>query len=124
MKLTGFNPMIITKDPKSAISVFEALGFKRTHTKKEIGENKTTDYRMKDENGFHVDIVPGEGDWSVIRINVDNYDEAIEFLTEHGFRKPRHEMASKKVDTGSSTFTMMVAPSGFLVIVSQHIKDE
>jgi hypothetical protein len=71
-----------------------------------------------------VDIVPGEGDWSVIRINVDNYDEAIEFLTEHGFRKPRHEMASKKVDTGSSTFTMMVAPSGFLVIVSQHIKDE
>jgi hypothetical protein len=32
------------------------------------------------------------------------------------------ETASKTVDTGSSRFTMLVAPSGYIVAVSQHIK--
>ncbi len=123
MKITTFNPLIITKDPESAIKVFEELGFKRHHTKKDIGDTQTTDVRMKDENGFYVDVAAGEGEWTMIRINVDNFDEAIEFLTAHGFRKPRHERASQTVDTGSSRFTMMVSPSGFIVAVSQHIKN-
>ena len=123
MKITTFNPLIITKDPESAIQVFEDLGFKRHHTKKDIGDNQTTDVRMKHENGFYVDVAAGDGEWTMIRINVDNFDEAIEFLTAHGFRKPRHERASQTVDTGSSRFTMMVSPSGFIVAVSQHIKN-
>lgn len=59
----------------------------------------------------------------MIRINVDDFDEAIEFLLAHGFRKPRHETASKTIDTGSSKFTVMVGPTGYLLEVSQHIKD-
>ena len=122
MKITTFNPLIITKDPEAAIQVFEELGFERHHTKVGIGENQTTDVRMKDANGFYVDVAQGEGEWTMIRMNVDNFDEAIEFLTAHGFRKPRHETASKTVDTGSSRFTLLVAPSGFILAVSQHIK--
>ena len=56
MKITTFNPLIITKDPEYAIKVFEALGFKRHHTKEGIGINNVTDVRMKDANGFHLDI--------------------------------------------------------------------
>lgn len=115
--------MIITKDPESAIQLFKELGFEMRHTKEGIGENKTTDFRMKDANGFRVDIAKGDGEWTMMRMNVDNFDEAIEFLTAHGFREPRHEQAKKTVDTGSSRFTMMVAPSGFIVTISQHIKD-
>ena len=77
---------------------------------------------MKDANGFYVDVAKGDGEWTIIRINVDNFDEAIEFLTAHGFRKPRHESASKTVDTGSSKYTIMVAPSGFIVSISEHFK--
>ena len=78
---------------------------------------------MKDANGFYVDIAEGDGEWTMIRMNVDNIDEAIELLTKHGFRKPRRESVSKKVDTGSSKFMMMVSPSGYIVTVSEHTKD-
>ena len=123
MKITSFNPLIITRDPESAIKVFEELGFERHHTKREIGDNKITDVRMEDANGFNVDVAEGDGEWTAIRINVDDFDEAIAFFMDHGFRKPRHEQASKTTDTGSSKFTMLVAPSGFLVTISKHIKN-
>ena len=36
MKITGFCPMIVTKDPESVMKVFEDLGFERRHTKTDI----------------------------------------------------------------------------------------
>ena len=103
--------------------MFEALGFERRHTKEGIGINNTTDVRMKDSNGFHVDISEGEGEWTMIRMNVDNLEEAIAFLEARGFHKARHEAVHETVDTGSSRFNIMVSPSGFIFAVSQHIKD-
>ena len=123
MKITTFNPLIVTKDPESAISLFEALGFEKRHTKEGIGIDNVTDIRMKDANGFHVDISQGDGEWTMIRMNVDNLEEAIAFLEEKGFHKARHEAAHETVDTGSSRFNIMVSPSGFIFAVSQHIKD-
>ena len=123
MKITTFNPLIITRDPDAAIELFEKLGFKQHHVKQNISEIKTTDVRMKDENGFYVDIAQGDGEYTMIRVNVDDFDEAIEFFMSHGFRKPHHERAHKTVDTGSSRYTMVVSPSGYILAVSQHIKD-
>ncbi len=48
MKITTFNPQIITKDAKSAVALFEALGFERRHTKQDIGELDVIGIRMKD----------------------------------------------------------------------------
>ena len=31
MKITSFNPLIVTKDAEAAIALFEALGFERPH---------------------------------------------------------------------------------------------
>ena len=56
MKITTFNPLIITRDPDAAIELFEKLGFKQHHVKQNISEIRTTDVRMKDENGYYVDI--------------------------------------------------------------------
>ena len=78
---------------------------------------------MKDANGFHVDITEGQGEWTMIRMNVDNLEEAIEFLEGRGFHQARHAAANKTVDTGSSKFNIMVSPSGFIFAVSQHIKN-
>ena len=77
---------------------------------------------MKDENGFYVDIAMGDGEYTMIRVNVDDFDEAIEFFMSHGFRKPNHERAAKTVDTRSSRYTMVVSPSGYILAVSQHKK--
>ena len=123
MKITSFNPLIVTKDSESAIALFEALGFERRHTKGGIGEDNATDVRMKDANGFHVDVTQGTGEWTMIRMNVDDLEEAVAFLEARGFHKARHATANKTIDTGSSKINIMVSPSGFIFSVSQHIKD-
>ena len=123
MKITSFNPLIVTKDSESAIALFEELGFVRRHTKEGIGEDNVTDVRMKDANGFHVDVSQGTGEWTMIRMNVDNLDEAVAFLEARGFHKARHAVANKTIDTGSSRINIMVSPTGFIFSVSQHIKD-
>ena len=123
MKITSFNPLIVTKDSEAAIALFEALGFERRHIKEGISINNVTDVRMKDANGFHLDVSQGTGEWTMIRMNVDNLEEAIAFLEARGFHKARHEAANKTVDTGSSKFNIMVSPSGYILAVSQHIED-
>ena len=123
MKITSFNPLIVTKDAESAIALFEELGFERRHTKEGISENNVTDVRMKDKGGFHVDVSQGTCEWTMIRMNVDNLDEAVTFLEARGFHKARHEAANKTIDTGSSRFNIMVSPSGFILAVSEHTKD-
>ena len=80
MTITSFNPLIVTQDAESAVKLFEELGFERRHTKQGIGEDNATDIRMKDANGFHVDVSQGTGEWTMIRMNVDNLEEAIAFL--------------------------------------------
>ena len=123
MKITTFNPLIVTKDAASAIALFEELGFEKKHAKEGISINNVTDVRMKDANGFHVDITQGDNEWTMIRMNVDNLEEATELLKGRGFRMARHEAAKETVDTGSSKFNIMVSPSGFIFAVSQHMKD-
>ena len=107
----------------SAGALFEALGFEKRHIKEGISENNATDIRMKNADGFHVDVSQGTGEWTMIRINVDDLEEAIAFLEARGFHKARHEAANKTIDTGSSRINIMVSPSGTIFAVSQHIKD-
>ena len=123
MKITTFNPLIVTKDAEPVIALFEALGFEKRHVKEGISINNVTDVRMKDANGFHVDVTQGNGEWTMIRMNVDNLDEAVAFLESRGFHKARHEAANETVDTGSSRFNIMVSPTGTIFSVSQHIKE-
>ena len=94
MKITTFNPLIVTKDPESAIALFEALGFEKKHAKEGISVNNRTNVRMKDANGFHVDVTEGENEWTMIRMNVDNLEEAVEFFESRGFHKARHAARS------------------------------
>ena len=57
MKITSFNPLIVTKDAEAAIALFEALGFERRHRKASLHGENITDVRLKDANGFHVDVM-------------------------------------------------------------------
>ena len=77
---------------------------------------------MKDANGFHLDIAKVEmmpQDMTVIRMMVDDFDEAYQFLTARGFKNAQGE---KVTDTGSSRATLMLAPSGYAISLAQHIK--
>lgn len=125
MKITAFNPFISTTDSDEVVSLFGELGYERRHTKKgiEIADRDDTVIRMKDENGFYVDILKPEteqtGDMVGIRMNVDDFDEAYKMLGERGFE---NLYGDETVNTGSSKAAMMVSPSGFTICIIQHLK--
>ena len=122
MKITGFRPLIVTKDPESVIATFEALGFEKRHTKTDIEGGANVGTAMKDENGNRVVVASSDNmpqDLTGIAINVDNFQEAVDFFIGKGFTDPR---GGKVTDTSSSKATMLFAPSGFAVSISEHIK--
>ncbi len=124
MKITSFNPLIVTKDAEPVIRLFEEMGFEVRHTKEGISQDNAVNVRMKDANGHHVDVTQGTGEWTMIRMNVDDLEEAVAFLEARGFHKARHDVASKTIDTESSKINIMVSPTGTIFSVSQHLKDE
>ena len=122
MKITTFNPSIITKDAGPDMKVFEALGFQETHNKAENMDVEFSAHRMKDENGFHVDVVEVPvipQTYPAIRINVDDYDEAYEFFMSKGFREAKGFAPGT---TASSKYAYLVSPTGFIIGLCQHIK--
>ena len=124
MKITTFNPQIITNDTEKLVKLFEELGFEKRHQKEDIGENNVVGIRMKDANGFCLDIsdpkIDLPQDIASIRMNVDNFDEACEILKKHGFK---NFYGDKTVDTPSSRSAVMIAPTGYTINLVEHIKD-
>jgi len=124
MKITAFNPMIITAKADDLISLFEELGFERRHERTGIDELTDSSVRMKDANGYHIDIAQVDvipQDLTAIRINVRDFDEAYELLTAHGFTIVQ---GGKITETESSKSVMMTAPSGFAVDLTYHYRKE
>ena len=126
MKITTFNPMILTSHSEEIISLFEALGFEKRHAPDVTGAsgNEYTDFRMKDANGFYVDVVSNNSatvpqDFTSIRMNVDDFDAAYQLLADHGFKN-----ASRKpvTESDSAKGCLMVSPSGFGINLVKHIK--
>ena len=124
MKITSFNPQILTKDMESLAKLFEELGFEKKHNPTGIGEYDVSAIRMADASGFHVDLSEGKDtpiphDMIVIRMNVDSFDEAYELLSSHGFK---NFYGDKIVETRSFKSAIMIAPSGFAINLIEHIK--
>ncbi|MBR6045431.1 MAG: hypothetical protein IKP47_07345 [Ruminococcus sp.] len=124
MKITSFNPLVLSNNADAAIKVFEDLGFVKRHsiTINENGKDITT-VRMKNEGGFYVDVSQVDGlprDMTLIRMNVDNFDEAYKFLLSKGFTNPKGDHT---VDTRTNKSCMMKSPTGFAFDLCQHIKE-
>ena len=123
MKITTFNPQIITKDAEPIVALFETLGFEKRHNPEGIGELNVEGIRMKDANGFYLDISTPDiqlpQDVTAIRMNVDDFDEAYRVLTQHGFK---NFYGDRTVEMKNSKSAMIFSPSGFAINLVQHIK--
>ena len=122
MKITSFNPLIVSRNAEDIIKLFEELGFEKRHTKTDIEGGQNVNVRMRDANGFHVDVASSDQvpqDLTTIRVNVDDFDEAYDFLIAQGFVNPRGDKVTK---TSSSVDTTLFSPSGFAITLSHHIK--
>ena len=124
MKITSFNPLIVTPEPEKLVKLFEALGFEQRHHIKDADSSDMNicDIRMSDANGFHVDIASTANtkqDLTLIRMNVDDFDEAFQFLKDKGFTNP----SGRVIENKYSKSAMVCSPSGFGFDLCQHIKD-
>ena len=90
MKITTFNPLIVSQNADEIIALFEELGFEKRHTPLvDTGDRKVTRTRMKDANGFYLDISKVESiprDLTAIRMNVEQSDTGI---VRHGMSVAR-----------------------------------
>ena len=124
MKITTFDPIIVTRKFDDAVGTFEALGFEKTHAPiTDTGIHDVQSYRMKNEDGYHVDVADVDNitfDMEYIRINVDDFDAAYEIFMKHGFTNPRGDGT---IDQKSSKTASLIAPTGYRVALVQHIKD-
>ena len=124
MKITTFNPMILSKNADEIIGLFEELGFERRHQVDNIDDKDISSIRMKDTNGFYLDVARVESmprDMTTMRMNVSDFDEAYELLKAHGFKNARGE--DQTIDSKSARSCLMFSPSGFSIQLTQHIKD-
>lgn len=125
MKITSFNPNIVTQDAQPVIALFEALGFEKRHTLSEFVDNEANRLvRMKHPDGFYVDITENPAipqTVTEIRMNVDDFEEAYDMLTAQGFRNLSE---GHIVETPSSRMAIMLSPSGFGIDLVKHIQKE
>ena len=124
MQITSFNPMILSRDADEIIKLFEALGFERQHKVDNIDGKDISSVSMTDANGFHVNVARVESmdrDMTTMRMNVRDFDEAYEFLKAHGFKNARGD--DHAVESKSARSCLMIAPSGFSIQLTQHIRN-
>jgi hypothetical protein len=126
MQITTFNPMILSNKENASeiIKLFEELGFERRHKVENVDNRGITSVRMKDANGFYLDVAETHAprDMTTIRMNVRDYEEAYEFLKAHGFKNVSGD--DHTVESTSAKSCLMIAPSGFSIQLTQHIRKE
>jgi hypothetical protein len=123
MKITSFNPLIVSTKRDEYLKLFEELGFEQTHNKVSGVSEDINTSRLKDANGFHVDLTKVaelDRDMTIIRMNVDDLEEAFNLLTSHGFKA----VDGSNSVTSSSKSVLMISPSGFSIDIVKHIKEK
>lgn len=123
MKITGFNPSILTSKPDEIIRLFEDLGFEKSHHDDSESGIVSGSVRMKYADVFRIDITTTDQylqDKTLIRMNVDDIEEAYRLLLERDF----HNAMGDGVIIEAKHFrgAHMISPSGFEFIVMQHKK--
>ncbi|MBQ9004216.1 MAG: hypothetical protein IJ087_20445 [Eggerthellaceae bacterium] len=122
MKITAFNPLILSPNPGEIIETLEALGFERAHTKTGINGHVTS-VDLKYGEDFRVDVAEVTKfpqDMSVIRMNVRDFEEAYDFLISKGFKNAQG--SDEVTETESSKSALLFSPSGFGINLTEHIR--
>jgi hypothetical protein len=114
------------EEAKSLVRLFEELGFESRHSQLfRIKDGmEAVQYIMKDANNNEINIMNSpivSEDVVRVRINVDNFTEAYDFLTDHGYI---NTMDGLVYYSGSSLTAPMVSRSGLGFSLVQHIKNK
>ena len=123
MKITAFNPFILSPNAEEVVALFEELGFESAHTM-DVIDGRVINYDLKLGEDFRVDVAQSDKmpqDLTAIRMNVRDFDEAYDFLVSKGFKNVQGD---KFTETDSAKSTLMISPSGFAINLSYHIRKQ
>ena len=125
MKISTFNPLVISPKADEIVKLFEEMGFNKNHAPVIPLENgDVEDIRLKDENRNYIDVANSQQvpqDVTAIRINVENFAEAYDILRKHGFKNTRGD---RVVVSETSMSATMVSKSGLTIILMRHVKEK
>ncbi len=121
MKITGVNPLILTKNPEELVKQYEKLGFKVSHESKGLSAPDKTDLILSDDENHRIDIAEGtvETDLHMIRMNVSDFDEALELLKSLGYVSTSGESF---IESATSKSVIMKGPTGSYINIVKHTK--
>ena len=123
MKITAFNPFIVSTKAEEVVALFEELGFEHAHTKEGINGHVTS-YDLKYGEDFRVDVAQSEvvpQDITSLRMYVRDFDDAYDFLVSKGFKNAQGD---KITETSSSRAALMISPTGFAINLNYHIRKQ
>lgn len=118
MTITGYNPVFYTNDLDSTLNMYKELGFTQKHSFEE-GEMK---YRVLEINGCRVDVFSNklhqtEDGFFGMRVNVREFDEAVEYYKDHGY----DQVVMETVHTPSSVHICLMNNRNERVLIFYHI---
>ena len=120
MKITAFNPFILSPNAEEVVALFEELGFESAHTM-DVIDGRVINYDLKLGEDFRVDVAQSDKmpqDLTAIRMNVRDFDEAYDFLLSKGFT----HQSGRVVETETNKSAMLTSPSGYAFDLCQHIR--
>lgn len=121
MEIRYTSPIVFTSDSSKIVAQMEVIGFKVTHKKENAGGTGVTFISLKDNSDHPMMIAENErftAPFSGVRINVDNFDEALEKFKALGYMN----LQQGATDTGTSRATLLRSPEGIFVSVGEHTK--
>lgn len=88
MKILAFYPVLMTHNSEKAIEDMKKYGFQIIHERNNFLVEGDSEYVLEDNNGHRIDIVNTPDiteDMHAIRVNVDDFDEAVKAFGEDGY---------------------------------------
>lgn len=120
MKIKRIYPSIATKDPKPALEFFKSSGYKVIHENKDVLEPGSIEMVLEADNGDRVDIISTskfEVEKQAVRMNVDNFDDALEHFNKNDFR-----VFLGPQTTDSYKICVLDSTMGLYVVLYEHLK--
>ena len=101
---------------------FEKPGFSQAHGIADISASHNETYLYRDGKGNQVQLVKSNVPTTIsgIKINVDDFEEAVALFKSMGFEDRR----PVTTEISFSKSIMMKSPDGMRILVTKHIKSE
>ena len=120
MQVKRIYPTVVCKDIKHVMDAYTNSGFKVIHEVHNIMNEGDKLYVIENELNQRIDVIETDkvsNIFHMIRINVDNFEEALAYYTGKGFKPFKEPM-----DTASNKAVCLESPTGLHIMMFQHKK--